>query len=226
MPKPKKSVQKASVMSGSANFDDNDDNIMEMDDLIEESVNDEVDGDMLESNKDEAMQIEHVEQKDPKMEEADKQIEKELDNIPPKFEKTAEKKPAAKRPSSSARPTTAKAPAKKPVAATKKAAPAPPSEKDVLNAKKAAARASSKSKALKAEAAPKPGPPRKKVDAEKLKQNIKDSKQKKQEEAVKSIQKLKQFKMPKQTPKLGGTEMDLEQQIEDDLLNLKLEMDT
>jgi hypothetical protein len=34
-------------MSGSANFDD--DNIMEMDDLIEESLDDEV-GDMLESN--------------------------------------------------------------------------------------------------------------------------------------------------------------------------------
>ena len=47
MPKPKKSVQKTSVMSGSANFDDDD--IMEMDDLIEESLDDEV-GDMLESN--------------------------------------------------------------------------------------------------------------------------------------------------------------------------------
>ena len=162
MPKPKKSVQKASVMSGSANFDDDD--IMEMDDLIEESLDDEV-GDMLESNN-EAMQIEHVEVKDPKMEEADKQIEKELENIPAKFDKTAEKKPA-KRPASSARPTTAKAPAKKAVAATKK--PVVPSEKDILNQKKAAARASSKAKTIKAEAAPKPGPPKKKVDAEKLK---------------------------------------------------------
>jgi hypothetical protein len=75
-------------MSGSANFDDDD--IMEMDDLIEESLDDEV-GDMLESNN-EAMEIEHVEVKDPKMEEADKQIEKELQNIPAKFEKTTEKK--------------------------------------------------------------------------------------------------------------------------------------
>ena len=66
------------------------------------------------------------------MEEADKQIERELENIPAKFEKTAEKKPA-KRPASSVRPTTAKAPAKKPIAATKKAAPAAPSEKDIAN---------------------------------------------------------------------------------------------
>ena len=65
------------------------------------------------------------------MEEADKQIEKELENIPAKFEKTEEKKPT-KRPDSSARPTTAKAPVKKPVAATKKVAPAP-SEKVIAN---------------------------------------------------------------------------------------------
>jgi hypothetical protein len=32
--------------------------------------------------------------------------------------------------------------------------------------------------------------------------------------------------MPKTAPKLGGTEMDLEKQIEDELLDLKLEMDT
>ena len=162
-------------MSGSANFDDDMD-IMEMDDLIEESLEDQV-GDMLESNN-EAMQIEHIEVKDPKMEEADKQIEKELENIPAKFDKTSEKKPAAK---AAARPTTAKpksaAPAKKPAPAAKK--PSAPSEKDIANQKKAQARASSKAKTMKADAAPKPGPPKKKVDAEKLKQNIKKSMQKK-----------------------------------------------
>ena len=127
-------------MSGSANYDDDMD-IMEMDDLIEESLEDEV-GDMLESNN-EAMQIEHVEVKDPKMEEADKQIEKDLANIPAKFDKKSEKKPVVK---AAARPTTAKpktaSPAKKPAAPVKKPAapakkPTAPSEKDIANQKKA-----------------------------------------------------------------------------------------
>lgn len=32
--------------------------------------------------------------------------------------------------------------------------------------------------------------------------------------------------MPKTTPKLGGTEMDLEKQIEDDIMDLKIQMNT
>lgn len=36
------------------------------------------------------------------------------------------------------------------------------------------------------------------------------------------MKKLKNFKMPKQTPKLGGTELDLEQQIRNDILDLEI----
>jgi hypothetical protein len=62
MPKKKSDVKTAgaSVMSGSANFDD--DEIMEMDDLIEESVEDE--GDMLASGTNDGIEFDHVQVKD------------------------------------------------------------------------------------------------------------------------------------------------------------------
>lgn len=110
-----------------------------------------------------------------------------------------------------------------------RAAQPQPSAKDLANAKRASSRIREASEAKRAaEAAKKPSPPKRKVDPVKLKEKIDKTKQKKADNLIKSITKLKKFGMPKTKPEFGKgqNEMDLENEIQQDLLDLELEMDT
>lgn len=67
---------------------------------------------------------------------------------------------------------------------------------------------------------------KKRPDSAKMKEGIKQTKEKKNQELKESITKLKNFKMPKNKPKLGGTEEELEKQIHDDILDLQIQLNT
>ena len=69
-------------------------------------------------------------------------------------------------------------------------------------------------------------PKKKKTDPAEVKQKIKQTIEAKEKTLKDSIQKLKNFSMPKQKPKLGGTEKDLEQAIHDDIVDLQVQLNT
>ena len=211
--------------------------------FIEESLNDRAEQpsggkDLLASKTNERIEFEHFEQRDPDLDAADEQVREQLNQIEPQFDDTkgTTKQSEPKTETRRARPTTAKAraPSAQPKPAPVKAAEATkkketkvPTEKDLENQKKAAARVKAAAEAKRAaEQAARDAPKKKYPDPAKVKEKIKQNNQKKNLEVETEMKKLKHFKMPKRTPKLGGTEQDLEQQIHNDILDLEIQLNT
>lgn len=166
------------------------DDDMEMSGFIEESLDESKD--IFGGDTQEVVQYENVETKNPAQEQADREIEKKLDEIPSKFDDTARKEGGKTEVKASKQsPSKAPAPSAKPKAARpttakpqpKKAAKTP-SQQDLANSQKAASRlrdaSAAKKKADTAAAAK--VPPKRKVDVKKLEKNIKDTKAKKDQE--------------------------------------------
>ena len=104
---------------------------------------------------------------------------------------------AAARPATAA-PNRAQTGAKPNVAAkertTSKSRPAPPSAEAVASAKRAASRIREAKEAQRTDEAAKASPPKRRVDPAKVKEKIVAADQKKKEDLIKSITKLKNFK--------------------------------